>query len=54
MGYTVGEMAKMIGVPASTLRYYDKQGLLPFVERFPGGIRLFQERITNGSKSSSV
>lgn len=44
MGYTVGEMAKMIEVPASTLRYYDKQGLLPFVERSPGGIRLFQEK----------
>ena len=34
MVYTVGEMAKMLEVPASTLRYYDKEGLLPFVERF--------------------
>ena len=34
--YTVGEMARMLHVPASTLRYYDKQGLLPFVERSPG------------------
>ena len=30
MIYTVGEMAKTLGVPASTLRYYDKEGLLPF------------------------
>ena len=37
MIYTVGEMAKMLDVPASTLRYYDKEGLLPFVERSPGG-----------------
>ena len=41
--YTVGEMAQMLHVPASTLRYYDKQGLLPFVERSPGGIRVFKE-----------
>ena len=44
MLYTVGEMAKLLGVPASTLRYYDKEGLLPFVERSPGGIRVFQEK----------
>ena len=31
MVYTVGEMAKLLEVPASTLRYYDKEGLLPFV-----------------------
>lgn len=44
MLYTVGEMAKLLGVPASTLRYYDKEGLLPFVERSPGGIRVFQDK----------
>ena len=44
MVYTVGEMAKLLGVPASTLRYYDKEGLLPVVERSPGGIRMFQEK----------
>lgn len=44
MVYTVGEMAKLLGVPASTLRYYDKEGLLPFVERSPGGMRMFQEK----------
>ncbi len=36
-------MAKLLGVTASTLRYYDKEGLLPFVERSSGGIRMFQE-----------
>lgn len=44
MVYTVGEMAKLLGVPASTLRYYDKEGLLPFVERSSGGMRMFQEQ----------
>lgn len=43
MLYTVGEMAKRLGVPASTLRYYDKEGLLPFVERSAGGIRMFRD-----------
>ena len=41
---TVGEMAKLLGVPSSTLRYYDKEGLLPFVERSSGGIRMFHEK----------
>ncbi len=43
MNYSIGEMAKLIGVAPSTLRYYDKQGLLPFVERSEGGIRIFKE-----------
>lgn len=43
MVYTVGEAAKRLGVTASTLRYYDKEGLLPFVERSSGGIRMFRE-----------
>lgn len=43
MVYTVGEMAKLLDIPASTLRYYDKEGLLPFVERSSGGIRMFRE-----------
>lgn len=43
MVYTVGEMAKRLEVPVSTLRYYDKEGLLPFVERSSGGIRMFRD-----------
>lgn len=43
MMYTVGEMAKKLGVAPSTLRYYDKEGLLPFVERSGGGIRIFKD-----------
>ncbi len=47
MVYTVGEMAKIIGVAPSTLRYYDKEGLLPFVERSGSGIRIFGEQDLN-------
>lgn len=43
MLYTVSEMAKLLGVAASTLRYYDQEGLLPFVERSQGGIRVFTD-----------
>ena len=44
MLYTVGEMAKVLGVSASTLRYYDKEGILPCVERSSGGIRMFTDK----------
>lgn len=43
MAYTIGEMAKRLGLPASTLRYYDKEGLLPFVGRTDSGIRIFED-----------
>lgn len=43
MRYTIGEMAKLLGVSASALRYYDTEGLLPFVERTPGGARIFHD-----------
>ena len=43
MLYTVGEMAKELGIPASTLRYYDQEGLLPFLERSSSGMRMFTD-----------
>lgn len=43
MNYTVGEMAARIGVAPSTLRYWEKERLLPFVTRTDSGIRQFQE-----------
>ena len=43
MFYTIGEMAQKLDVAPSTLRYYDKEGLLPFVERSSGGIRMFKD-----------
>lgn len=43
MLYTIGEAAERMHMPASTLRYYDKEGLLPFVDRSAGGIRMFKE-----------
>ncbi len=41
--YTIGEVSDKINISISALRYYDKSGLLPMVERTPGNIRLFSE-----------
>ena len=41
--YTIGETAEMFGVPESTLRFYDKRGLLPFIERDEADRRVFTE-----------
>ena len=43
MGYTIKEAAQIMGIPATTLRYYDRQGLLPFVERKQSGYRVFSD-----------
>ncbi len=43
MSYTIGEVAEMMGVTPSTLRYYDQEGLLPEVNRV-NGIRVFEDR----------
>ena len=41
--YTIGQVSEMFGLPISTLRYYDKQGLFPGMER-TSGIRKFSDR----------
>lgn len=43
MSYTIKEAAKIMNVTPSTLRYYDKQGLLPFMERKDSGYRIFSD-----------
>ena len=43
MYYTIGEAAQRMHLSAPTLRYYDKEGLLPFVDRSAGGARMFKE-----------
>lgn len=42
--YTIKETSQLLGIPATTLRYYDKIGLLPFVERRESGYRMFTEK----------
>jgi DNA-binding transcriptional MerR regulator len=43
MSYTISEAAEKSGISAYALRYYDKEGLLPFVERTYSGVRKFKE-----------
>ena len=40
--YSIGQVAEMFDLPISTLRYYDKQGLFPKMERV-SGIRKFSD-----------
>ena len=40
--YTIGQVSEMFQLPISTLRYYDKEGLFPNLER-QSGRRLFSE-----------
>ena len=41
--YTIGQVSELCGLPASTLRYYDKEGLFPNLQR-DSGIRRFGEQ----------
>lgn len=42
--YSIGEVASLAGIPISTLRYYDREGLFPNLERSGGGIRRFTDK----------
>ena len=48
MYYTIGEIAKKVNMSPHTLRYYAKEGLLPFVERSKSGIRMFKDEDFKG------
>lgn len=43
MALLIGEVAEQLNLSVYTLRYYDKEGLMPFVERTASGTRLFSE-----------
>ena len=44
MTYSIGEVSKMTGISISAIRYYDTEGLLPFLKRSDSGIRQFDEK----------
>ena len=48
MKLTIGEAAEKVSLSAHTIRYYDKEGLLPFVERTESGNRYFTENDLEG------
>jgi DNA-binding transcriptional MerR regulator len=39
----IGELAERTGIPASTIRYYEKEGLLPKAQRGANGYRAYQD-----------
>ncbi len=43
MSYSISQAAKRTGLTEYTLRYYEKEGLMPFIERSESGIRKFKE-----------
>lgn len=43
MTYTISKVSQKTGLSAYTLRYYDKEGLLPFVHKNTSGIREFTD-----------
>lgn len=43
MTFTIKEISTITNVPASTLRYYENEGLLPVIKRDNNGNRLYTE-----------
>ena len=43
MSFTIKEASERLGCPAHTIRYYEKEGLLPYVKRDQHGNRLFEQ-----------
>lgn len=41
--YTVKDVAKIMNISAYTIRYYDNEGLIPFVSRTQSNIRMFSD-----------
>lgn len=44
MKYRISDISKLLSIPSSTLRYYDKEGLLPSLEKNKKGARMFTEK----------
>lgn len=41
--YSISQVANELQLTVYTLRYYDKEGLMPFVERTSSGTRVFKD-----------
>jgi DNA-binding transcriptional MerR regulator len=48
MKYTISQVAEKMGVTVPTLRYYDKEGLLPFVDKKVDRTRVFKDEDFQG------
>lgn len=43
MTYTIGKVAERVGLSTHTLRYYEKEGLLPYIQKDEQGNRYYNE-----------
>lgn len=43
MNYSMKEVCEKTGLTAHTLRYYEKEGLLPEISRTKGGLRIYTD-----------
>lgn len=50
MDYSISQVSEIYKLSIYTLRYYEKEGLLPFVKRTKSGIRKFNETALDGLK----
>lgn len=41
--FTIKEFSKTTGIPSSTLRYYEKENLIPSIKRGANGHRVYDE-----------
>jgi DNA-binding transcriptional MerR regulator len=51
MTNTIKDVSEITGLSIFTIRFYDKEGLLPFVSRNKSGIRMFTESDINQIKT---
>lgn len=45
MAYTIKQVSEMMSLPVSTIRYYDKMGLIPFLEKNESGYVSLKKKI---------
>lgn len=43
MIYSIKEVSKLTGISAHTIRYYEKEGILPPIDRTENGVRVFSD-----------
>ncbi|MBB3112440.1 DNA-binding transcriptional MerR regulator [Paenibacillus phyllosphaerae] len=43
MAFSIKEASERLGCPAPTIRYYEKEGLLPYIQRDKHGNRQFEQ-----------
>lgn len=43
MSYSIGEVSEKTGLTAYTIRYYEREGVLPYIKRNKKGVREFND-----------